>query len=134
MGLQALGTLDSINSMSYEQFLIDLEVWGYIRRLSAPPIVDPERLAWEVIAERPSNYMSKEHTVRFLRNEQYVPQLALAESYLKWMQGGGKGVVGRAASLAEKRFPEHSPPPLDAIVEKELNRFVSSRTRKFAER
>lgn len=71
LALQAAGILDSINGMSFEQFIIDLEIWGYLQRLSRPVKIDPEHLALDLIAEAPSNYMAAPHTMKHFRQEIY---------------------------------------------------------------
>jgi trimethylamine--corrinoid protein Co-methyltransferase len=69
LALQAAGIIDSINSMSLEQFVIDLEMWGYFERLSRPIQVDEEFLALDMIARIPINYMSEPHTLKHFRRE-----------------------------------------------------------------
>lgn len=73
LALQAVGILDSINGMSFEQFVIDLEIWGYVERLSRPVDTDAEHLALDLIAEAPSSYMAAPHTMKHFRREIYEP-------------------------------------------------------------
>jgi hypothetical protein len=63
------GTLDSINSMSCEQFAIDAEIWVYLRRLAARPSVDAGTLAVEVVAALPVDYLGVDHTMEHLAAE-----------------------------------------------------------------
>ncbi|MDR2302086.1 MAG: trimethylamine methyltransferase family protein, partial [Deltaproteobacteria bacterium] len=69
LALQAAGIVDSINSMNFEQFIIDLEMWGYFERLSRPIEVDDDRLALDLISKTPSSYMGVQHTLRYFRKE-----------------------------------------------------------------
>ncbi|MDR0622089.1 MAG: trimethylamine methyltransferase family protein [Deltaproteobacteria bacterium] len=73
LALQAAGILDSINAMNLEQFVIDLEMWGYYERLSRPIEIDDELLALELIAEAPASYMASPHTLKHFKREIYEP-------------------------------------------------------------
>jgi trimethylamine--corrinoid protein Co-methyltransferase len=90
--LQAAGILDHINAMSYEKFIMDVEVWEYIKRISIEVRVDKERLALETIAALPDSYMMAEHTVRHFRTELHTPTLAPAISYEAWLDAGSPEV------------------------------------------
>jgi trimethylamine:corrinoid methyltransferase-like protein len=59
--------------MSFEQFIIDLEIWGYFERLSRPVEVDEEHLALSLISELPANYLDQPHTLRHFKDEIYQP-------------------------------------------------------------
>lgn len=93
--LQGAGILDCINSMCYEQFVIDLEIWGYIRRLSQRPVLDAEHLAVEQIAGRPQDYLGLDHTLDHHREQLHTPQLDSDGSYDAWQQAGAPDVVRR---------------------------------------
>jgi trimethylamine--corrinoid protein Co-methyltransferase len=127
LALQAAGTLDCIQSMCFEQFLIDLEIWGYLRRLSAPPVVDEERLALDVIASRPPDYLSCEHTRAHFREELHFPALVPPESYSQWLDGGMNDVVRCAGDQGERLLAAYEPPPLEDSLRRELDGYVASR-------
>jgi len=61
--------------MCHEQFVIDIEIWGYITRVSARPTVNADALAFDTIASEPDEYLSHEHIVTHFRDELYVPEL-----------------------------------------------------------
>jgi trimethylamine---corrinoid protein Co-methyltransferase len=124
--LQGAGTLDSINSMSYEQFAIDLEIWGYIGRLAERPAVDAESMAVEEIAALPQDYLGSGHTVEHLRRALYAPLLVPPQSYDEWLREGARGVVDLAGQTV--RDPgSREVAPLPPETRKELDAFVSSR-------
>ena len=67
--LQAVGILDSINTMSYEQYVIDIEIWSYIKRLAEPVTVNDDTLALHVVDLTNENYIVHEHTIKHMRKE-----------------------------------------------------------------
>ena len=119
--LQALGTLDRINSMCYEQFVVDMEVWGYVRRLAERPRYDT---ALDVISE--GDYLWHMHTVRHMREEIYEPILVPPSSYEDWLSSGGKDVVDRASERLEDMLGAE-PPPMERDLRSELEEYVASR-------
>ncbi len=126
--LQAAGILDSINAMSFEQYMIDLEIWGYIKRLSDGVRVDDETLALDLIkANNGGDYLSLSHTIEHMRREIYAPTLFGPESYESWWAGAGRDVLTRASENLRKLQSR----PCDAVngngLCKELDKYVQSR-------
>lgn len=125
--LQGAGTLDSINSMSFEQFMVDVEIWGYLRRLAERPSVSTEALAIDVVASLPADYLGEEHTVANLAREMARAELASPEPYDDWIAGGSPDVLelaGRRLAHWERAIV---PPPLDEPRQRELDRYVEAR-------
>ncbi len=120
LALQAAGILDCINSMSYEQFIIDLEIWGYVERLSRQTEINDETLAFELIASRPDNFMGQKHTAKHCRRELYEPLFGKAQKLdnirdLKEMSAERVQRLTLESSTAQ---------PLDPQTLAELDRFV----------
>jgi trimethylamine--corrinoid protein Co-methyltransferase len=127
--LQGAGTLDSINSMSYSQFAIDVEVWGSIKRLAARPSVDREALAVELISSLPGDYLGSAHTLEHLRQEMYAPSLAPPASYDEWISGGAPSVVDMAAPRARELERRGTVSPLPREILKEMDDIINARRR-----
>lgn len=125
--LQGAGTLDSINSMSYEQFVIDVEIWGYIRRLADRPRVDTETLALDLISSLPSEYLGAAHTVEHMRREMASPLLATAKPYEEWRAEGSPDAVELATPWIGRLSGAGSVQPLEEGARRELDRYVKSR-------
>jgi trimethylamine---corrinoid protein Co-methyltransferase len=125
--LQGAGTLDSINSMSYEQFVIDLEIWGYIGRLAEQPRVDADGLALEEIAALPADYLGSGHTVDHMRREMLAPLLATPLPYDEWARAGSPGVIDLALPRVEELGQDQTVLPLPAETRKELDARVNAR-------
>ena len=103
--MQAAGILDFINAMSYEKFAIDLEIWGYIRRMATPTTTDADALALDVIASTPQDYLGEIHTLTHFRQETYAPTLAPPLTYEDWEAAGMPDVAEHAHALVQKTEP-----------------------------
>ena len=117
----AAGSLDSTLAASYEQLVLDDELCGIVSRALRGIEVDEEHLALEVIEEvgPGGSYLSKLHTVRYVRREHYLPVLL---DRARWGAGPRSTLVERARARAEQLLREHDVEPLDRDVERELER------------
>ena len=125
--LHAVGILDSINSMCYEQFIIDTEIWSYVKRLATPPIVNEETIAFDVIAARPAEYLSEDHTAKRFREELLPSSLDSAGSYEAWKASGAKDIVARASTKLGQIVDSIDPPELPGYVRRALEDLLDSR-------
>jgi trimethylamine--corrinoid protein Co-methyltransferase len=125
--LQGAGTLDSINSMSYEQFLIDEEIWGYLRRLSQRPDVTRETLAVDLAASLPADFLGADHTVEHMAAEMAAVSLASPKPYDEWLSDGARDVVALASEKRARDTGKAGARPLDDGSRGELERFVRER-------
>lgn len=107
--MQAAGILDFINAMSFEKFAIDLEIWGYIKRISASAKMDADTMALDVIASVPQNYMAEMHTLTHFRQETYSPTLAPPLTYEDWEATGMPDVVEHARALLDRAESSEDP-------------------------
>lgn len=125
--LQAVGILDSINTMSYEQYVIDLEIWSYISRFARPAIVDKETLALDVIKGNTDGLLTHEHTLRHMRNELHIPALASTETYEDWWANSGPDVVSQASEKAKQMLKGLSQPAIDEDIDRRLRKYIERR-------
>jgi trimethylamine--corrinoid protein Co-methyltransferase len=130
--LQAAGTLDSINSMSYEQFVIDLEMWTGLRRLALPPEVSAETLAVDLIVALLQDYLGADHTVEHMSSELAALRLATPKPYEEWMADGAPDIVALASRQLGEGRPGGEPMPLDPACRREIRRLVDSRRKELA--
>lgn len=115
----AAGLIDCSMTVAYEQYVIDNEILGMAMRVLRGIEVNPATLATEVIqAVGPGgNYLSQMHTVKNLRSELYLPDLAVRTNYSVWDTGGRKNAADKAKEIVEKTLQEHQPLPLPTGVE-----------------
>jgi trimethylamine--corrinoid protein Co-methyltransferase len=125
--LQAAGILDSINTMNYEQFIIDIEIWSYIKRISKSIEVNNETLAMDVIGNTNSDYIYHEHTIKHMREQLHNPSLIVPESYESWLASDNKDVVSIASERVMELLDQYTACPFDRDIEKELEKYVNCR-------
>lgn len=101
----AAGMLESMLTISYEQFVIDNDIIGMALRALEDIKVDEDRLALEVInkAGPGGNFLTQPHTVKYARSDEYfVPRTADRKERSAWEKAGGKDGRERAKELAKK--------------------------------
>ena len=99
----AAGILDSGNSISYEQFVIDNEIIGMIQRMLAGIKVNKETLAFDVIEKvgPGGNYIMEDHTVEHMVNEFFYPNLSVRCNFDIWEERGRPDMLSRAHQLVQ---------------------------------
>ncbi|HBG27968.1 MAG: hypothetical protein A2Y10_02990 [Planctomycetes bacterium GWF2_41_51] len=125
--LQAAGILDCINSMSYEQFIIDTEIWSYVKRFTKPVVINDDTIAQEIIKNNTSGLLENEHTVKYMREELYCPALAKPDNYDQWLKNGNSDIILQAGEKAEEILKHFRPPVLDENIEREIKAYISRR-------
>jgi len=98
----AAGMLDSGNSISYEQFIIDNEILGMVHRLIRGVDVSPETLAVDIIENvgPGGNYVTEEHTVNHMFSQFFYPTLAVRMNFDRWQEQNAPTPLIRAHELA----------------------------------
>jgi len=124
LGLQSFGILDSINTMSLEQFVLDAEYWGYLRHVASGLNADAEALAVEEILALPGDYMSTDHTIRHFRKTLHLPSLVPAQSYDAWVRQGKRDVASLAAERAAALAATTAATPLPPDVCRDLEAYL----------
>ncbi len=89
---------------SFEQLVLDNELFKLARRMAQGMRVDPEHLCLDSFrrAGPMGNFLEDPSTLRFLRSEEWSTSPILArEKYANWTAKGSKSVVEKAAEAAE---------------------------------
>jgi trimethylamine--corrinoid protein Co-methyltransferase len=128
--LHAGGILSSYLAFSYEKLTLDDEMCGMVRRLHQGLVVEPETLAYDVIAKvgPGGNYLMEMHTVKRCRKEFWKPDLCDRAGMEAWTQGGQLDAVDRARARWQRLVAEHEDPPLDESTARQLRTFVEEKT------
>jgi trimethylamine--corrinoid protein Co-methyltransferase len=126
--LQAAGILDSINTMSYEQFIIDLEIWSYIKRIAQPLAINDETLAKDVIVFHEEGLLMHEHTIKYMRQELYTPSLVHLDNYDDWLKAGAADTARIASQKAEQILKTLTPPQIDEQIKRDLDKYIRAAT------
>jgi trimethylamine--corrinoid protein Co-methyltransferase len=104
----AAGLIDSGNSISYEQFVIDNEIIGMIKRQLAGIKMDEDTLSFDVIQKvgPGGNYVVEDHTIDHMMEEFFYPNLSVRCSFDIWEDRGRPDMLSRAHDLVQRILEE----------------------------
>ncbi|MFC1951564.1 trimethylamine methyltransferase family protein [Chloroflexota bacterium] len=125
------GILDSGNSISYEQFIIDNEIIGMIYRIRDGITVNEETLGFDVIKKvgPGGNYVMEDHTVDHMMDEFFYPTLSVRRNFDIWEETGRPDMLSRATDLVRKILREGQEGLLDHDLISEVKRAFPSNRR-----
>ena len=100
----AAGMLDSGNSISYEQYVIDNELIGMINRILAGISVKEDALGFDVIEKvgPGGNYVMEDHTIEHMKEEFFYPGLSVRCNFDIWEERGRPSMLSRANDRVEE--------------------------------
>ena len=117
------GMLESMLTVSYEQFVIDNDINGMALRALQGIEVSDETLALDVIkAVGPGgNYLTQRHTLKYARtNEFYIPAGADRNSRVVWETAGGKDARESARDIARGILNQERPQLIPAKIDSRI--------------
>ncbi|MGH7498298.1 MAG: trimethylamine methyltransferase family protein [Gemmatimonadales bacterium] len=123
----AAGILDSLMTVALEQYVLDDEVIGAVRRIMRGIEVNADSLAVDVINQvgPGAHYLAEDHTLRHMRSEFFFPSLADRGTRNRWEGGGSLDARERARRRAKEILgrpqPELIAPDLDARIRAEFD-------------
>lgn len=124
--LLGAGLLHGSRIWSYEQLLLDCEIFRLIGKVLEGIPVDEETLAIDTIKTvgPGGNFLTQKHTLKHMR-ERWVPEFMDRRPYEVWEE---KRDSARdwARSKARKIFETHQPAPLESRLKAELQRIITS--------
>ncbi len=120
----AAGMLDSGNSISYEQYVIDNEIIGMIRRVLAGINVNDDTIGLDVIEKvgPGGNYIMEEHTVDHMMEEFFYPDLSVRSIFDVWEKDGRPSMMSRANSMVKEILKEKKDGLLDIKLISEIKK------------
>jgi len=121
------GLLQAAKVFSFEQLLLDCEIFEMLQHLAAGIAVDEERLAVEVIdAVGPGgHFMEQEHTRAHMR-EIWQPKLLDRMPFEEWKGAGRPTALHRARERAREILATHEPEPLRC--DQQIREIISARS------
>ena len=124
--LLGVGFLHGSRIWSYEQMLMDCEIFDIVHKMMEGIPVNEETLALDTIqAVGPSgHFLGQKHTKRHMR-EVYLPQFMDRRSYNEW-EMNKDGSRDWALAKAREILRTHEPEPLDEKMSQELTRIISA--------
>ena len=124
----AAGSLEGTLTGSLEKVIIDHEIIGMIARVLQGVKINQETLGIDVIDKvgPGGEYLTEEHTLRYLRTEHFMGRLLNRAGFEGWMNRGRKEIQTRAHEAVKHILLTHTPEPLDKKMEEELIKIVKS--------
>ena len=121
-----LGLLEDAKTLSLEKLVIDDEIVRMIRRIADGIVVDDETIALDVIQKVGAGgmYLAEKHTLKHLREEQFLPQLIDRRSVDMWERDGKKSLEDRAREKVRKALAQPVPHPLSPDLVRRLDAMI----------
>jgi trimethylamine--corrinoid protein Co-methyltransferase len=122
--LLGVGLLHGSRIWSYEQMMMDCEIFDVIYHIMKGITVNEETLALETIKNVGSygNFLSQKHTLQHMR-EIWVPKYMDRRSYEAW-EKEKDGSSDWARMKAKEIYDTHFPEPLDPKIVEEFDRII----------
>ena len=94
----AAGMLDSGNAISYEQYIIDDEVIGMVKRVLAGITVNKGTLGLDVVKKvgPGGSYIIEDHTIKHMMDEFFYPNSSVRLNLDIWQEAGQTDMLSRA--------------------------------------
>jgi trimethylamine--corrinoid protein Co-methyltransferase len=119
------GLLENWTVLSYEQLLIDYEMYTMMLDMLKGIRVDDNTMALDVIKSvgQEGHFLGKKHTLDNFRS-MWQPIVTDGQTYDNWRAAGSKTAVDNAKSKAIDILKKHSPIPLPDDVKKEFGDII----------
>ncbi len=124
--LLGVGLLDGSRIWSYEQMMMDCEIFSIVVKMMEGIVVNDETLALDVVhaAGPGGNYLTQKHTLDNMR-EVFVPKYLDRRPYETW-ESDPDYAQNKARQKAKEILATHQPDPLDEKIIKEFDRIIAS--------
>jgi trimethylamine--corrinoid protein Co-methyltransferase len=125
--IHSAGILDSFNCMSFDKFIIDLELMGMVKRIHEDVRVDDETLALDVIHDVGvgGEYMTSAHTAKLCRQEIWSPDIGIKGP--KVYENIDSAIFEKIEQKKSKMLMEYVKPQLPGDVQSELVAYLKNK-------
>lgn len=124
--LLGVGLLNGSTIWSFEQMIMDCEIFGIICKMMEGIVVNEENLALDVIQEvgPGGNFLTQKHTRKHM-HKLWIHKLMDRRPYSEW-EKKRDGAKNWALERVKKILSTHQPEPLDPKLEVELRKIIQS--------
>ncbi len=121
-----LGLLEDAKTLSLVKLVIDDEEVAMIKRLADGIVVNDETIALDLIEKVGIGgmFLAEKHTMKHLREEQYLPGLIDRRSVDLWERDGRKSLEDRARTKVRQALAQPVPHPLDPATVRRLDALI----------
>lgn len=119
--VSGIGGLDTDNTMSLEQLVLDAEIVDYIRRVMRPFPVSEGSIHLDMLERLgpAGNYLKEKHTLQHFRDALWSSKILLREGFVEGKPNEER-VRERARARVREILAQHEPAPLEPDVRKEM--------------
>jgi len=120
-----IGLLENYTVLSYEQLLIDYEMYTMMVRFVQGMDVNDDTLALDTIYKvgPEGNFLAEKHTLEHTKDV-WIPMITDPSPYGRWKEKGAKSVVDVAREKVKEILATHKPTPLDRDVKERLAEII----------
>ncbi|NPV69789.1 MAG: hypothetical protein HPY55_03950 [Firmicutes bacterium] len=130
--LTGAGMLNGSKIMSYQQVVMDCEIYGITRKVAEGIKVDADTLAVDAIKKVGvgGNFLAEKHTRKYMRDI-WRPTVVDRTPYNVWEQSGRKGAYEKATEIARHALENHRPMSIDPAALAEIRRIIRAAEKEF---
>ena len=135
--IQVSGAIFGELTLHPVQMILDDDLCNAIGRFVEGIDVTDETLALDLINQVgpiPGMYLDKEHTRKWWRKEQFMPEAADRLGIPEWIAGGKKSAIDYARKRMEEILATHKPAPLTPGQEAEIERILKEASEYYREK
>jgi trimethylamine--corrinoid protein Co-methyltransferase len=127
--LHSAGFLDGLLSMSYEKFMLDVDVCGALHTYVRGVPVDDNQLALDAFHEvgPGSHFFGCAHTLANYETAYWDSDIADNDPWETWSEGGSLDAMTRANRRWKAVLADHEAPKMDPGVDEALRDFIDRR-------
>lgn len=125
--IHSAGMMDADAAMSFEKFIVDLEIIGMVDRFLKGVQINDETLALDVICNvgPGGEYLTQAHTMKHCRQETWIPEISVRGNKAN---GDPEGALQtNITGKMEKMLAAHCPPELSIAIKERLIDYLQSR-------
>jgi trimethylamine--corrinoid protein Co-methyltransferase len=124
--LLGCGLLHGSRILSYEQMVMDCEIFSIVAKMMDGIRVDDDTLALDVIRSvgPGGNFLAQKHTRQHMRSL-WLPRLMDRRPYEQWSEKKD-GAIDRARQRAQDLLKSHQPDPLEPSLAAELKKIIAA--------
>lgn len=123
--LHSAGSLDSYGAMSFEKYIVDLEIVGMINRFNQGVQTGTQELALDVIKEvgPGGEFLSHIHTMQFCRKELWAPDISI-RGPVESIDPHGY-IFERINRKKEQMLKSYSMPEFSSVIKSKLKKYLT---------
>jgi trimethylamine--corrinoid protein Co-methyltransferase len=120
------GLLENWTILSYEQLIIDYEMYTMMLDMLKGIKVDDDSMALDLIKQvgHEGHFLGKKHTLDHFR-QMWQPMVTDGQTYQNWKASGSKNAVDNARAKAKEILKKHTVTPLPDDVKKEFAAIIN---------